>query len=91
MVFFSVGWTPIQALYPAEVLSYENRAKGLALQGIVTNSVSLINTFGLPSALAALTWKSQSSLCFVNSQADNHPAYLIFGCAPHLLCDGDDS
>jgi len=59
MVFFSFGWTPLQALYPAEVLSFENRAKGLALQGIVTNSVSLINTFGLPSALQALEWKSE--------------------------------
>lgn len=64
MVFFSFGWTPLQALYPAEVLAYENRAKGLALQGIVTNSVSLINTFGLPVALPAIGWKT----------------YLIFGC-----------
>lgn len=58
MVFFSFGITPLQALYPAEVLAFENRAKGLALQGWVTNAVSLINTFGLPSALAALTWKT---------------------------------
>jgi len=58
MVFFSFGWTPLQALYPAEVLRYENRAKGLALSGWVTNAVSCINTFGLPSALAALQWKT---------------------------------
>ena len=58
MVFFSFGWTPLQALYPAEVLSYENRAKGLALQGWCTAAVSLINTFGLPPALAALQWKT---------------------------------
>jgi hypothetical protein len=58
MVLFSFGITPLQALYPAEVLAFENRAKGLALQGWVTNAVSLINTFGLPSALAALTWKT---------------------------------
>jgi hypothetical protein len=58
MVFYSFGWTPLQALYPAEVLSFENRAKGLALQGWVTNAVSLINTFGMPVALAALTWKT---------------------------------
>lgn len=59
MVFFSFGWTPLQALYPAEVLRYENRAKGLALQGWCTSAFSLINTFGLPSALAALDWKSE--------------------------------
>ncbi|ORY30407.1 general substrate transporter [Naematelia encephala] len=58
MVFFSFGWTPLQALYPAEVLSFENRAKGLALQGWVTNAVSCINTFGLPPALAAIGWKT---------------------------------
>ncbi len=55
--FFSVGWTPLQGLYPAEVLSFENRIKGLSLQAVATQAVSCINTFGLPSALAALTWK----------------------------------
>ncbi|RSH89116.1 hypothetical protein EHS25_002782 [Saitozyma podzolica] len=64
MVFFSSGWTPLQALYPAEVLAFENRAKGLALQGWVTSAVSCINTFGLPPALKAITWKT----------------YLIFMC-----------
>lgn len=64
MVFFSFGWTPLQALYPAEVLTFENRAKGLALQALCTNTFSLINTFGLPSALKALNWRT----------------YLIFGC-----------
>ena len=49
----------MQALYPAEVLPFENRAKGLALQGWATSAVSCINTFGLPKALKALTWKSE--------------------------------
>jgi hypothetical protein len=59
MVVYSFGYTPLQALYPAEVLAFEVRAKGLALQGWITNAFGLINTFGLPSALAALTWKSE--------------------------------
>jgi hypothetical protein len=54
MVFFSFGFTPLQGLYPTEVLTYENRAKGLSLQGLVTNAVSTINTFGLPVALGAI-------------------------------------
>lgn len=54
MVFFSVGWTPLQALYPAEILSYENRAKGLALQGWGASASGLINTFGLPPALDSI-------------------------------------
>jgi hypothetical protein len=54
MVFFSFGMTPLQGLYPAEVLTFENRAKGLSLQGWVTSAVSCINTFGLPPALGSL-------------------------------------
>lgn len=57
MVIFSFGWTPMQALYPAEVLGYEARAKGLAFLGVIAQAASLINTFGLPVALEVLTWK----------------------------------
>ncbi|KAJ7670227.1 general substrate transporter [Mycena rosella] len=57
MVIFSFGWTAMQALYPAEVLSYEVRAKGLAFLGICSQSASLITTFGMPSAIEALQWK----------------------------------
>ncbi|KAJ7109711.1 general substrate transporter [Mycena crocata] len=57
MVVFSFGWTAMQALYPAEVLSYEVRAKGLAFLGICSQSASLITTFGMPSAIQALGWK----------------------------------
>lgn len=56
-VWFSFGWTPLQGLYPTEVLAYSVRAKGLALQSWFANIFSLINTFGLPSALKALSWK----------------------------------
>lgn len=61
MVFFSFGFTPLQGLYPAEVLTYENRAKGLSLQGWVTNAVSCINTFGLPPALGKIGYISKST------------------------------
>jgi len=57
MVVFSFGWTPMQALYPAEVLGYQARAKGLAFLGIVAQVATLINTFGLPVALQKLGWK----------------------------------
>jgi len=56
MVFFSVGWTPLQALYPSEILSYQNRAKGLSLQGWGASAAGLINTFGLPPALGAINY-----------------------------------
>lgn len=57
MVVFSFGWTPMQALYPAEVLGYEVRAKGLAFLNIVSQVATCINTFGLPVALEKITWK----------------------------------
>jgi hypothetical protein len=60
MCSFSFGWTPLQGLYPAEVLTFENRAKGLSLQGWTTSLCSLINTFGLPPALGKLKYISKS-------------------------------
>ncbi|KAI9637512.1 general substrate transporter [Dioszegia hungarica] len=58
MVCYSFGYTPLQGLYPAECLAYENRAKGLALQTWVGTLFGLINTFGMPVALPVLTWKT---------------------------------
>jgi len=51
MVAFSFGWTPMQSLYPAEVLTFDMRTKGLALYTLVAQAASCINTFGLPVAL----------------------------------------
>jgi len=59
MVTFSFGMTPLQGLYPAEVLTFENRAKGLSLQGWTTSLSSLINTFGLPPALGKVGYISK--------------------------------
>ncbi len=36
-VVYSIGWTPLQALYPVEVLSFEMRAKGMAFSGLFVN------------------------------------------------------
>ncbi|WRT66050.1 uncharacterized protein IL334_003002 [Kwoniella shivajii] len=63
MVFYSLGYTPLQGLYPAEVLSYENRAKGIALQTWLGAACGLINTFALPSALQHLKWKTYIIFC----------------------------
>lgn len=37
----------MQAIYPAEVLPYQTRAKGLAFLNIVVQASSCVNTFGL--------------------------------------------
>jgi hypothetical protein len=35
---YSVGFTPLQALYPVEVLSFEMRAKGMGFSGFATSA-----------------------------------------------------
>lgn len=37
---YSLGFTPLQALYPVEVLSFEMRAKGMAFQTLALNAGS---------------------------------------------------
>lgn len=37
-ICYSIGWTPLQALYPVEVLSYEIRAKGMAFSSLFTSA-----------------------------------------------------
>ena len=41
---FAFVWTPMQALYPSEVLAYNNRAKGLAALGLLINIANFFNT-----------------------------------------------
>lgn len=40
---FSIGFTPLQALVPVEVLSFEMRGKGMAFQNLVMNAGMLIH------------------------------------------------
>lgn len=63
-IFTGVAWTPINNLYPAEIMSFDIRARGLAFQALCTQSAGLIGTFGVPAALVKLNYK----------------LYFIFGC-----------
>ena len=51
-----MGWTPLQALYPVECLSYEIRAKGMALSSVAVNIASLVNQYGFGNAMAKIGW-----------------------------------
>ncbi|KAF4416354.1 lactose permease [Fusarium acutatum] len=62
-IFYSVGWTPLQALYPVEVLSYEIRAKGMAFSSLFTNAAMLVMQFGIPVALKNIAWKTYIVFC----------------------------
>ncbi|MCJ1314114.1 hypothetical protein MMC25_007794 [Agyrium rufum] len=54
---FAFVWTPMQALYPSEVLAYNARAKGLAMSGLWLNIVSFINTYAAPVGITNSGWK----------------------------------
>lgn len=55
---FSFSLTPLQALYPVEVLSYEMRAKGMAFSALAVNASGSLNQFAWPVALAKIGWKT---------------------------------
>ncbi|KAH8690032.1 putative sugar transporter [Talaromyces proteolyticus] len=55
---FSFCLTPLQALYPVEVLSYEMRAKGMAFSALAVNAAGLLNQFAWPVSLANIGWKT---------------------------------
>ncbi|KAH6695487.1 lactose permease [Plectosphaerella plurivora] len=56
--FYSVGITPLQALYPVEVLSFEMRAKGMAFSSLAVNAAGLLNQFAWPVSMEKLGWKT---------------------------------
>ncbi|GKT45865.1 lactose permease [Colletotrichum spaethianum] len=62
-ICYSAGWTPMQALYPVEVLSYEIRAKGMAFSGLFTNFALLSNQLGVPVALKDIQWRTYIVFC----------------------------
>lgn len=55
---FSFGITPLQALYPVEVLSFEMRAKGMAFSNLAVNAAGLLNQFAWPVAMKDIGWKT---------------------------------
>ena len=57
-IVWSFTWTPLQALYPAEVLNNDIRAKGMAFQGFVSGVASFINTYATPVALKNIGWRT---------------------------------
>ncbi|KAG6910991.1 hypothetical protein DXG01_006045 [Tephrocybe rancida] len=54
---YSLTYTPLQALYPAECLEYNTRAKGMALYAFAVSCASFVNTYAGPIALGKITWK----------------------------------
>ncbi|KAI1612928.1 general substrate transporter [Exophiala viscosa] len=57
LIFFAFAWTPMQSLYPVEVLAYNSRAKGMAYLAFMSNAVKVMNTYVPPIAIANSGWK----------------------------------
>ncbi|KAJ4264227.1 hypothetical protein NW762_005421 [Fusarium torreyae] len=55
--FYDIAFTPLIVSYPAEVWSYQLRARGIALTQLSTYVAIFFNTFVNPIALDAIGWK----------------------------------
>ncbi|KAH8691537.1 putative sugar transporter [Talaromyces proteolyticus] len=55
---WSFCWTPLQALYPTEVLRNDIRVKGMAAQGVLSGLAGFINMYATPVALNNIGWKT---------------------------------
>ncbi|MCJ1306191.1 hypothetical protein MMC08_009009 [Hypocenomyce scalaris] len=54
---FAAGYTPLQALYPAECLRFESRAKGMGMYNFWVNIAGFYNTFVTGIAFTGAGWK----------------------------------
>ncbi|KAJ4245053.1 hypothetical protein NW762_014263 [Fusarium torreyae] len=57
-IVISFTWTPLQALYPAEILSTDIRARGIAAEKFIAACASFINLYATPIALRNIGWKT---------------------------------
>lgn len=55
-IVYSFTYTPLQALYCAEVLRQDIRAKGMGVHILISNIAGFINTFGNSVGLGRLGW-----------------------------------
>jgi len=55
---YSIGLTPLQALYPVEVLSFEMRAKGMAFSTLAVNAGGMLGQFAWPISVDKIGWKT---------------------------------
>ncbi|KAJ8112285.1 hypothetical protein ONZ43_g5430 [Nemania bipapillata] len=55
--FYSVAWTPLLYIYPAEVMNYSIRANGLAMSTLFLNLFACVFVFIMPIGLNNIGWK----------------------------------
>jgi len=54
---FSISFTPFQALYPVECLTFETRAKGMAVYNFWVNVAGFFNQYVTPIGLGNVGWR----------------------------------
>ncbi|KAM0324123.1 hypothetical protein ACHAQA_008315 [Verticillium albo-atrum] len=62
----SFCWTPLQALYPAEVLSTDIRGKGLAANNLIAGLFGFINLYAIPIGLENIGWRMYTILLSIH-------------------------
>jgi MFS family permease len=62
-IVFSFSWTPLQALYPAEILPSRVRAKGMAFQNVVYGGSNFINMYATPVGMENIGWHMYIIFC----------------------------
>ncbi|RPB04383.1 general substrate transporter [Choiromyces venosus 120613-1] len=56
-ITYSFSYTPLQALYPVECLSYETRAKGMGMYNLFVNIAAFFNTYAIPTVWQRIKWR----------------------------------
>ena len=77
-ISFSFIYTPLQALYCAEVMNQKMRAKGMAVHVILANAAGFINTFANAVGLERWGYKCEClPATFVSSIYRPFPSYRV--------------
>ncbi|KAH9939329.1 general substrate transporter [Epithele typhae] len=76
-ITYSFVYTPLQALYCAEVLDQEMRAKGMAVHVIIANSAGFINTFA--NSVGLQRWGYKYYFVFVVWDVIAGVLWFLFG------------
>ncbi|CAZ80212.1 unnamed protein product [Tuber melanosporum] len=56
-ITYSFAYTPLQALYPVECLSFETRAKGMGMYNLFVNIAAFFNSYAIPVAWERVQWR----------------------------------
>jgi sugar porter (SP) family MFS transporter len=68
-IIYSFTWTPLNALYPVEILPYSARAKGMAMCQLFINAAGVIQGWVLVYGVNAWAWKFDAFYLVFNAFA----------------------